>query len=302
MVDKNAFLNDLNFKVTVVMPVYNAEKYVEEAVHSAVHLDEVGEIILIEDGSKDDSLSICKNLAKNFDKVTLYVHEDNENKGASASRNLGIKKAQYPYISFLDADDIYCKNRFVTERNIFKTNPKVDGVYSAVGYINEPNGKVFTLRKVIAPHQLFHYLLRGTYGHFHTNGITVKKDIFNEIGYFNPVLILHQDSEMWLKMAFKNTLVGGELKVPVALIRRHEGNRIWVGQNNTTRLLAYQSFYNWVIKKNISILNLLILARKISILQSKIQRVPFVIIAVKISIKALIDRYLKFSTMVFKTL
>ena len=291
MVDKNAFLNDLNFKVTVVMPVYNAEKYVEEAVHSAVNLDNVGEIILIEDGSKDDSLVVCEELSRAYEKVSLYVHANNQNKGASESRNLGIFKAQYPYISFLDADDIYCKNRFNVEHNIFLSDKKIDGVYSAVGYINEPEGKVFTLKKGIAPNQLFHYLLRGTYGHFHTNGITVKKAVFKEIGYFNPELILHQDSEMWLRMAFKKHLVGGELKVPVALIRRHEGNRIWVGQNNTTRFLVYQSFYNWVIKKNISNFDLFILIRKISIFQSKKEGKPFLKMVLKNIFKAMIAKY-----------
>jgi len=291
MIKKKSLSNELNFRVSVIMPVYNAEKYVEEAVHSAVHLDDVGEIILIEDGSKDDSLSICKNLAKSFDKVTLYVHEGNSNKGASASRNLGILKAQCPYISFLDADDIYCENRFNVERNIFLSDKKIDGVYCAVGYINEPEGKVFTLKKGIAPHRLFHYLLRGTYGHFHTNGITVKKAVFKEIGYFNPALILHQDSELWLRMAFKKHLVGGELKVPVALIRRHEGNRIWTGQNNTTRFLAYQSFYNWVIKKNISNFDLFILIRKISIFQSKKEEKPFLKMALKNIFKAMIAKY-----------
>lgn len=286
-------MNTNDFKVTVVMPVYNAAKYVEEALLSAVHIPEVGEIVLIEDGSKDNSLAICEGLSRNYEKVSLYVHENNQNKGASESRNLGILKAKYDYIAFLDADDIYCENRFENEQNIFLSNPDVDGVYSAVGYINEPDGKIFTLKKNISPEKLFHYLLRGTYGHFHTNGITIKKEIFNKVGYFNPQLILHQDSEMWLKMAFKGTLVGGELIVPVALIRRHEGNRIWVGQNDTTRLLVYQSFFNWVINKKISVFNLLILARKISIFQSKVLKKPFVLVFIKNSFQALIAKFKK---------
>ncbi|MFM9825028.1 glycosyltransferase family 2 protein [Flavobacterium sp.] len=279
-----------DFKVTVVMPVYNAAKYVEEALLSAIDLPEVGEIILIEDGSKDNSLAICEGLSRNYEKVSLYIHENNQNKGASESRNLGILKAKHEYVSFLDADDIYNVNRFENEQNIFLSNPDVDGVYSAVGYINEPDGKVFTLKRVVEPKKLFHYLLRGTYGHFHTNGITIKKEIFNKVGYFNPELLLHQDSEMWLKMAFKGTLVGGELIVPVALIRRHEGNRIWVGQNDTTRLLVYQSFFNWVINKKISVFNLLILARKISIFQSKVLKKPFVLVFIKNSFQALIAK------------
>ena len=286
-------MNTNDFKVTVVMPVYNAASYLKEALLSAVHIPEVGEIVLIEDGSKDNSLAICEELSRNNEKISLYVHENNQNKGASESRNLGILKAKYDYIAFLDADDIYCENRFEKEQNIFLSNPDIDGVYSAVGYMNEPDGKVFTLKRVVEPKKLFHYLLRGTYGHFHTNGITIKKEIFNKVGYFNPELLLHQDSEMWLKMAFKGTLVGGELKVPVALIRRHEGNRIWVGQNDKTRLLVYQSFFNWVIFKKISVFNLLILVRKISVFQSKVLKMPFILVFIKNSFQALIAKFKK---------
>ena len=281
------------FKVSVVMPVYNAEKYVEEAVLSAVHLDEVGEIILIEDGSKDNSFAICKNLANTYNKITLLVHENNENKGASVSRNVGIQNAKFSYISFLDADDVYAENRFIADAINFLENPEIDGVYSAVGYLNEPDGKIFTLTKSIQPSQLFHYLLRGTYGHFHTNGITVKTSVFQEIGYFNPKLRLHQDTEMWLRMAFKKVLVGGELVKTVASIRRHEGNRIWKGQNNDTKLLVYQSFLDWVIQKNISNFDLLILIKKIARFQSKLSKSPFLVVFFKKVVQAITIKYSK---------
>lgn len=279
------------FKVSVVMPVYNAAQFVEEAVFSAIHLDEVGEIILIEDGSKDESLQVCKYLAEKFDKIQLFTHENNANKGASESRNVGIQKARFDYISFLDADDVYAINRFTADARIFIENNKIDGVYSAVGYLNEPDGKVFTLTKVLPPHQLFHYLLRGTYGHFHTNGITVKSSVFDEVGYFNPLLALHQDTEMWLKMAFKKVLVGGELTESVASIRRHEGNRIWKGQNNATKVLVYQSFLDWVIKKNISIFDLLILVKKIAGFESKLSKTPFLSVFFKKTVSLLVTKY-----------
>ena len=284
---------NLDFKVSVVMPVYNAEKYVEEAVQSAVQLDEVGEIILIEDGSKDGSLQVCEKLAKAYDKITLLVHENNANRGASASRNLGIQMAKFSYVSFLDADDIYAEHRFSNDVTIFLSKPEIDGVYSAVGYINEPDGKKFTLTKTIPPRQLFHYLLRGTYGHFHTNGITVKTSVFKDIGYFNPKLRLHQDTEMWLKMAFKNTLIGGELVKTVASIRRHEGNRIWKGQNNDTRLLVYQSFLDWVIQKNISNFDLLILVKKIARFQSKLSKSSCLVVFFKKAVQAMIIKHFK---------
>ena len=280
-----------NFKVSVVMPVYNAAKFVEEAVLSSIHLEEVGEIILIEDGSKDGSLAVCENLAKTYDKITLFTHENNANKGASESRNVGLKKAKFDFISFLDADDAYAQNRFTAEKNIFLNDPKIDGVYSAFGYINEPEGKLFTLTKSLEPSRLFHFLLRGTYGHFCTNGITVKKSVFQEIGYFNPKLILHQDTEMWLKMAFLKVLVSGELIQPVGYIRRHEGNRIWKGKNNDTKLLVYHSFLDWVINKNITTLDLLILVRKIARFSSELEKKPFEIVFIKKAIQVVFQKY-----------
>ena len=100
MVEKKSLSSELNFRVSVVIPVYNAAKYLEEALLSAVHLPEVGEIVLIEDGSKDNSLAICEELSRNNEKISLYVHENNQNKGASESRNLGIRSAIFPFVSF----------------------------------------------------------------------------------------------------------------------------------------------------------------------------------------------------------
>lgn len=275
------------FLVSVIIPVYNAASFVEEAVLSAVNLTEVGEIILIEDGSKDNSLEKCVLLENKFSKVKLYTHESNKNKGASESRNLGITKSSFPIISFLDADDVYCKNRFKEDKSLFLKDTNIDGCYSAVRYLNEPFGKVFTIRKKVPPSKLFHYLLRGTYGHFHINGVTLKKDVFNTVGYFNPILQLHQDAEMWLRVSFLKNLIQAEQEESVALIRRHEGNRIWKGVSSKSKHLAYKTFYNWVINKKIKIIDLFLLVRKISILQHKIENRSYIQLLLNNIIKAL---------------
>ncbi|MFZ4680721.1 MAG: glycosyltransferase family 2 protein [Flavobacterium sp.] len=282
------FEGKLDFKVSVIIPVYNAELYIEQAVESAVKLVEVGEIILIEDGSKDNSLSICKELVDRFNKIKLLTHKNNENKGASESRNLGIRNAIFPFVSFLDADDVYDVSRFCKDKSILATNNAVDGVYSAVGYLDEEDGKMFYLRKVISPNELFHFLLIGTYGHFHTNGITLRKSVFDDVGYFSSHLILHQDSEMWLRIALKKKLISGDLKNPVALIRRHEGNRIWKGQNYSTKYLLYVTFYNWVLNEKISKYDLLLLLRRISIYESKKNNKLYYFLLIKNCFKGLL--------------
>ena len=76
--------------ISVIMPVYNAASFLRKAVESAVELNGVKEIILIEDGSTDHSLEICMELSSLFDKVKLFQHPDKGNHGAGASRNLGL--------------------------------------------------------------------------------------------------------------------------------------------------------------------------------------------------------------------
>ena len=82
-----------SFKISVIIPVYNAESYLRKAVQSAVNLVEVGEIILIEDQSPDNALALAVSLEQEFDKVKLFQHPDKKNHGAGAYRNLGIQKA-----------------------------------------------------------------------------------------------------------------------------------------------------------------------------------------------------------------
>jgi glycosyltransferase involved in cell wall biosynthesis len=123
----------VNFKVSVIVPVYNAEKYLQKAVESAEALVEVEEIILIEDKSPDNALMVCHELVSKYNKVKLYQHPDKGNHGAGASRNLGIQESSCEYISFLDADDYYLPNRFARDKEVFSNHENCDGVYSAVG-------------------------------------------------------------------------------------------------------------------------------------------------------------------------
>jgi glycosyltransferase involved in cell wall biosynthesis len=116
-----------HLSVSVIIPVYNAAAYVNKAVESALMQPEVAEILLIEDGSTDNSLAICKTIAEKNDKVKLLFHKNNTNKGAGESRNLGVKNAKSDFIAFLDADDYFLPGRFEAEKKMF-TDENVDGV------------------------------------------------------------------------------------------------------------------------------------------------------------------------------
>ena len=235
-------INKVNktFKVSVIIPVYNAEKYVSKAIESALSQEKVGEIIVVDDGSSDNSLTICKNFEKQYNKVRVLHHSDKQNHGAGASRNLGIKNGRYNYIAFLDADDYYLPHRFERDEEIL-SDDDIDGVYHALGteYYGQRSTKlpslknnITTVTKYILPSDLFESMAPvGNKGHFSCDTLTVKRRVFDKTGFFNHFKI-GEDTFFCAKLAASCRLVGGRIKEPVAIRGIHQTNMI----NNETEL------------------------------------------------------------------
>ncbi|MCC5907090.1 MAG: glycosyltransferase family 2 protein [Balneolaceae bacterium] len=92
-------------QISVIIPFYNTEKYLEQAIESVLRQSfKPIELILVNDGSTDQS----ENIAKKFEQETILLNQ--ENKGAAAARNKGLKSAKGLYIAFLDADDYWKPN------------------------------------------------------------------------------------------------------------------------------------------------------------------------------------------------
>lgn len=90
-------------EISIIVPVYNVEKYLERCLKSLISQTfENYEIILIDDGSSDNSGKICDEYAKRYEKIRV-IHQ--KNAGLSAARNVGIKQSIAPYILFVDSDD-----------------------------------------------------------------------------------------------------------------------------------------------------------------------------------------------------
>ena len=127
-------------EISVVIPVYNAEKYVEDAVRSALRQNQTAEVILVEDNSPDNALKVCERLAKEDPRVRVLRHSDGKNHGAGESRNLGIKNARCDYIAFLDADD-YWKPRFLEVIHNLRCKFPQAGIYATNYEVVKPNGE-----------------------------------------------------------------------------------------------------------------------------------------------------------------
>lgn len=103
----------MSYLVSIIIPIYNIEKYIEECVNSVLTQSyENIEIILVDDGSKDKSPIICDNLCKKDNRVQV-IHK--KNGGLSSARNAGIKVAKGDYIAFIDGDDYWNDKEFLQD-------------------------------------------------------------------------------------------------------------------------------------------------------------------------------------------
>ena len=226
------------FEVSVVIPVYRAERFVERAIKSVLDQEEAREILLIEDNSPDRCLEICTEYADRYDRIKLLRHPNNENRGAGASRNLGIRHASCAYIAFLDADDMYLPNRFEQARKIFENDTSVDGVYEYLGthyddieyreaHLSRVGGEITGMTRKIAPENLFEALVCGRSGQFHLDTFVIKKEALTDKYLFDESLIQGQDTDLLYRLSSRYKLVQTDGQNIVALRGVHKGNRVF---------------------------------------------------------------------------
>lgn len=249
-------------QISVIIPVYNAASFLSKAIASALAQTGVHELIVIDDGSTDNSFAIASDLAAKDQRIKLHQHLDLKNHGRSASRNLGIRLAVSPFIAFLDADDFYLPNRFVNDLKILEQYPDADGVYNAISayFYREATEtevkklKLTTVRELLKPETLFENMGPiGHYGYFSGIGLTVKKTIFDKVGFFNENLEVAEDTELWLKMSLVTKLLPGNIQAPVAMRGVHETNSSFKDEILYKQCYAkmFQALFVWSLSNQI---------------------------------------------------
>jgi glycosyltransferase involved in cell wall biosynthesis len=251
-----------SFLISVIIPVFNAEKFIVKAIESVLIQNEVNELIIIDDGSMDNSLKYCVEYSKKYLRIKILQHPDKKNHGRSASRNLGILNASNNFIAFLDADDFYLPNRFANDIKVFKTVYTADGVYNAISahfYRNYDDEEfkrlqLTTVREKISPMDLFKEMSPiGNKGYFSGIGLTVKRDVFDKVGLFNEKLEVAEDTEMWIKMSILCNLHTGIIDKAVSLRGVHDNNVSFRDENiyNENYLKMYISLLDWSLKNKL---------------------------------------------------
>jgi glycosyltransferase involved in cell wall biosynthesis len=126
-----------DIKVSVILPLYNVEKFIGQCLDSLVNqtLKEI-EIICVNDGSPDNSATIAKQYAEKYSNITVI---DQENKGAGAARNNGLKHAKGEYLSFLDSDDFFEPDMLEVAYNKAKEDKADMVVFNSNQYYEDDN-------------------------------------------------------------------------------------------------------------------------------------------------------------------
>jgi glycosyltransferase involved in cell wall biosynthesis len=253
-----------NLKISVIIPVYNAERYIEQAILSVVNQPQVTEIVVVDDCSKDQSASIIAQLQTKYPIIRLIKSHEKHNVGAGAVRNIGIRAASNDWIGFLDVDDYYYPNRFEQAFRVIEQNPDADGVYEAVENIFEneaakhvylasrpdKSNHLYTLELTLKPEELFKVLMAGDQGFFHLNGVLIRKQSFEKIGYFNKELELSQDTDALFKIAMTDRLYPGSITKPVAARLVHDTNRMF-SNDDKLNFFRTKKYYDFIEYANV---------------------------------------------------
>lgn len=192
--------------ISVVIPAYNAGEFITKTLDSVLfQIVLPDEVIVIDDGSTDDTYQVLKNYSKLNKDLNIKIIRT-QNLGPGAARNAGIEMAHSNWIAFLDSDDLWCRNKIKEVRNIISGNKninfichneihkKINGSFDFVDYES--------MRFKILPicSQLY---IKNI---FSTSAVICKKELLNIYGMFDISYRNAQDFELWLRMSPKISL------------------------------------------------------------------------------------------------
>lgn len=192
---------------SVIIPLYNKEKYIEKALKSILNQTFTDyEVLIINDCSTDKSAEIASTFLS--EKVQLIHHE--KNSGLAASRNTGIKKARANYVTFLDADDVW-KPHFLekifqlietfSEARIFATN--YEEIWDQT--VKKPHNGSENLPEHFTGYVDFFKinLKQGIYNH---GSVCVHKEVYEKVGFYNENIQLSQDLDFNIRANYQYKL------------------------------------------------------------------------------------------------
>ena len=242
--------NDTYPLVSVIIPAFNSERYIADAIDSVLQQDYPAlEIWVVDDGSTDNTQNIVRSYG---DKVRLLSQQ---NKGSAVARNQGIRHAQGKYIAFLDADDVWHKNKIrlqidalrksghkMVYSSFIRWHPDAQGRYAAPDSLfDTPHHPDTTSANIVTGWTYADLLLDCIVW---TSSVLVEKAEVEKAGLFDESLRKGQDYDLWLRLSRQVEMLG--LEQPTALYRIHPDHiTSAVKAINYEYLILTRALANW---------------------------------------------------------
>jgi len=184
--------------IAVVIPCYNSSRTIESCVSSIYNQTVLPvEIIAVDDGSSDNTLTILQNLKEQKPKAIEFHIISQKNSGPSSARNLGIKHASSDWIAFLDSDDKWEFDKIQRQLEIIKTDDSIvlcGTLYGSGQSINNHHITEISFKKLLFKN------------FFNTPTVLIKKSILNKVK-FDENQKYSEDYKLWLNVCYKNKCV-----------------------------------------------------------------------------------------------
>ena len=205
---------------SVVIPLYNKEMYVKKTLETV--LDQTFtdyEIIIVDDGSKDNSCTIVKSIK---DPRIRLISQDNG--GPSKARNRAIRESRGQYITFLDADDIWLPEKLKKQYELHSRHPDLSWSCSAYEYIGGYSKQNAVFQSSVIEDAI-DAMVDGL--SIWTGTVVIKKDVFqNERLLFNENISRSEDWELWLKMTCLYPKIGYINEILASYLVNIEGSLV----------------------------------------------------------------------------
>ncbi|MGR3294293.1 MAG: glycosyltransferase family 2 protein [Candidatus Scalindua sp.] len=181
-------------KISVVIPLYNAEKYIGDTLESVLaQTYNVFEIIVVNDGSTDSSLDVVKK----YSDVTVISQE---NQGEAGARNKGVVLSKGDFIAFMDHDDLWVPDKLKIQMEYFENNPQVGLVYSQ--YTSFRDGKILRTRPQNGySGWIFTKLLYKSI--IQASTVIVKRECLDVVGPYDEAFAFADEYDMFLRVSKK---------------------------------------------------------------------------------------------------
>ena len=198
--------------VSVLMPAYNAERYIDEAVQSILNQSfKDFELIILNDGSTDKTWSIVQKYASKDSRIVAV--SNTKNMKLSRTLNRGINMAKGKYIARMDADDISLSNRLRDQYHFMETHPQV-GISGGSMNIIDTSNKVIGKRDYhLSDVDIREHIFK--YSPFSHPLIIIRKSVLDKVGYYNPDFNPAEDYELYFRIG----TISQFANLPIVLLR-----------------------------------------------------------------------------------